>query len=177
MKTLIERFMAWLGKVLSWEARETAVKLPDSTTLPPEPPPAPLPQPEPVKPPKIHRFCEGIGRFEGFYQEGAAAKKNKNPGNLRWTYGKPYPYGAIGLSPARFLIFATNEEGWAALRTYVTNCASGKAKNKAFYPSMTIVQFFRVYAPAEDSNDPDHYAKWVAAFVGVGPDYQIKNLL
>lgn len=125
-------------------------------------PPTPVATSEPVLAPKsrIDDFCLEIRDYEG--KPGDLNYKNNNPGNLRGTNGK-------------FLIFKTYNEGWLALKDYVIRACTGK--HAAYKPDFTILQFFQVYAPSADNNDPKRYASWVANRIGVTTDFKIKDLV
>ena|SRR3990167_5990025 len=93
---------------------------------------------------------------------GTPAWRNRNPGNLRSVKGP-------------FTIFETDQAGWNALLDYLTRAATGK--HKAYKPDFTLLQFFKVYAPSADKNDPDTYAKYVAKRLSVSINEKIKNLV
>ena len=123
----------------------------------------------------LQPFCNAIGQYEGGNQVGSRPYRNCNPGDLRWPYGKPYPYGATGIDDENFLIFPSHTLGMAALTTMITNCCEGKSK--IYHPTMTLIDFFNVYAPSSDNNDPNRYAEWVASTIGVAPTMEIAQLL
>jgi hypothetical protein len=127
------------------------------------PPPAvEPPKPEPVAPKRdlINEFCLAIRDFEG--KPGDLNYKNNNPGNLRSLNGS-------------FMKFKTYEAGWLALRDYVIRACTGG--HKSYRPDFTILQFFKVYAPSVDKNDPVAYANWVANKLNVPVTMKIKDLL
>jgi hypothetical protein len=105
-------------------------------------------------------WAEAIRDYEG--QPGDLSYRNNNPGNLRNTTGN-------------FMKFKTWEAGWAALLDYLTRAATGK--HKAYKPTFSLLQFFKVYSPTEDKNDPHAYATYVAKRIGVTVDTEIKNLV
>lgn len=136
--------------------------------------------PSPVKPPPVSipaplpklliPFCQAIKDREGWFK-GSRSYRNNNPGNLRYV-GQP------GAKPdsGSYAIFTTYQAGWIALVTMVQNAASGKSK--VYHPTMTILEFFQVFAPSQDSNDPHAYALYVAKRLSVDASvYQIKNLI
>jgi hypothetical protein len=126
-------------------------------------------------PTKLQTFCQSIAIYEGGETAGTIPYKTNNPGDLRWPYGAPYPYGATGVAFGDFLTFATATDGFTALTTYVTRVAEGKSK---IYPTnCTIEQFFNVYAPTDDSNNPNAYAAWVANRTGVEVGTALSSLL
>jgi hypothetical protein len=106
---------------------------------------------------------------------GTRPYRNCNPGDLRWPYGTPYPYGATSVDSGNFLIFPSYIDGFDALITMVTRACKGQSK--VYSPTMTITQFFSTYAPSDDNNDPNRYAEWVAARCGISVDAEIKSLI
>lgn len=108
----------------------------------------------------LDEFCLAIRDFEG--KPGDLNYRTNNPGNIRGVDGK-------------FLKFKTMEEGMAYLKDYVTRACTGK--HKAYSPMFTLIDFFNVYAPAGDKNNPGEYAKWVANRIGVDVSFKIQNLL
>lgn len=108
----------------------------------------------------LDEFCLAIRDFEG--KPGDLNYRTNNPGNIRGVDGK-------------FLKFKTMEEGMAYLKDYVTRACTGK--HKAYSPKFTIIDFFNVYAPTSDNNNPGQYAKWVANRIGVDVSFKIQNLL
>lgn len=129
---------------------------------PPVAPIEPVVTSEKVKPKRdlLTEFCLSIRDFEG--QPGDLNYRNHNPGNVRGTDGK-------------FLVFKTDEEGFAYLKDYVRRACTGK--HPSYLPDMTIVQFFRIYAPISDKNNPDAYAQWVCNRMKILPSTKIKELV
>jgi hypothetical protein len=124
---------------------------------------------------KLAVFTQSIAQYEGGDTAGTIPYKCNNPGDLRWPYGAPYPYGATGTNFGDFLVFPSPKEGMNALTTYVTNVAMGKSK---IYPAnCTIEQFFNIYAPSDDANNPNAYAAWVANRTGVEVGATLSSLL
>lgn len=62
-----------------------------------------------------------------------------------------------------------------ALKDYVTRACTGK--HKAYKPTFTINEFFNVYAPSSDNNNPYKYASYVAGKLKVLTTMPIKDLL
>ncbi len=114
---------------------------------------------------KIDEWCRAIEIMEG------AKKSLNNPGNIRYIGQKT----AIGKDSRGFCIFPDYATGYLALRNLLVNACTGKSK--VYYPEMTLRQFYDVYAPAEDQNNPSTYAKFVAGRIGVTVDTPIKELL
>ncbi len=50
-------------------------------------------------------------------------------------------------------------------------------KSNSYTPTMTIIQFFEIYSPVSDGNNPTAYGVFVAKRMGVGADFQIKELV
>lgn len=147
-------------------------------------PVVPEPEPEPTmpvqtEPKKIVRWAQAIQRHEGWFV-GSRSYRNNNPGNIRSPYpGKNSDYtaslGAIGVDLGRFCIFPSPDAGFNALCTFLTHAASGKLKS--YRPEMTLLEFYGVYAPSSDNNNPKTYAQAVAQYVGCTIDTPIKQLL
>jgi hypothetical protein len=158
---------------------------------PMEPPQRPQDAPKPVEttpptpfatPRKLDAFCKAIQTHEGFFApgenkqhpNGTLSWRNNNPGNIKYgPFAKSC--GATG-SNSSFAVFPSYEVGFEALKTLVRNAATGKSS--IYRPDMTVAQFFAVYAPSADNNDPQSYA----AAVGkrIGEDYKtfiISNLV
>jgi hypothetical protein len=138
----------------------------------------------------IERIAQAIAEKEGFYLSEAQAKRrrirypsraqrNANPGNVRaWhdARGKRYPTDSgyvdfVAWTSARYpgiggeaLSQKALDEGWRVLRVLVGQYIDGRY-TEAKPPS--IVEMFRVYAPGTDGNNPEGYARFVAAKLGV----------
>ena len=118
---------------------------------------------------RIVEWAKAIETYEGYF-EGSRSWRNKNPGNLRFV-GQPK---AIGKDDKNFCIFATYQDGFNALTQMLTNACTGKSKT--YKPDMSLLDFFSLYAPSTDKNNPSAYAFWVADKLNVKPDDPIKNL-
>lgn len=125
---------------------------------------------KPVEETKIDIWADAIQEYEG-WTPGSRSYRNNNPGNLRYV-GQPT---AIGHDSANFCIFKTYADGRAALELMLTNACTGKSK--VYRPTMTLLEFYHVYAPAADSNNPDKYAAFVASKLGVSLADQISSLV
>jgi len=126
---------------------------------------------------KLDLFCEAIQDHEGYfapskkYPNGSRAYRNKSPGNLKFANQK----GTIGKDKDNFAIFATYADGYMALRRMIENACLGLSKT---YPkTLNFYEFFGIYAPSADNNNPSQYAEVVAKKLGVSPNTQIKDLL
>lgn len=124
----------------------------------------PVTPPERPKPPvvesKLEALCLAIRDYEG--KPGDLNYRNNNPGNIRGVDGK-------------FLKFKTMEEGFDYLKKYVKRAATGE--HKAYKKGCTIEEFFKVYAPTGDNNNPDAYAKWVAKRIGETVDKRVVDII
>jgi len=132
----------------------------------------------------IEIMAEGMKIHEG-WKVGSCSYRNNNPGNLRDSPFK-IGYGICGTS-GRFALFKDYATGWKALIHQVTIVAKGtspvykaearKRFNLNSSADLTIAQFFQIYAPSSDNNNPDAYAKEVAKYMGVSINTQLKNLI
>lgn len=180
--TVVETLVKFMQNLLSYIADlikplELPPKPPEIAPLPPEVPKevpkvAPLP-PEPPKiadSPTVQQFCEAIKIQEGWFA-GSRSQRNHNPGNCKYSsVGYAKIYGEVKRDRGNFAIFKDDETGMLYLR----NLVIGKIKKA---PEETIVGFFEVYAPSYDGNNPVQYARAVAGRLGVGINYQLKNLI
>lgn len=149
-----------------------------TTQTPPKPPTEPIndngaikdPIPEAPKASKIEEWAEAIKTMEGWFV-GSRSYNNNNPGNLRFV-GQ---LKAIGQDSKGFARFRTYEDGFFTLCEMLRNCASGKSK--IYKPTMTLKDFFSVYAPSFDGNQPEIYANFVINKLKVPKETQIKDLL
>ena len=101
--------------------------------------------------------------------------QNNNPGNIRFStmrrdmikqYAGPEACGEKG----SFMIFKTYEDGRNALEAYIRGIADGA---HFAYPSCgacSLREFFSIYAPAADQNNPDSYSEIVASRIGIDAD-------
>jgi len=102
---------------------------------------------------------------------GTRSWRNNSPGNIKFV-GQG---SAIGQDKGGFCIFPSYEVGFQALSNMIKRAASGESK--VYKPNMTFVQFFNVYAPSSDKNDPDQYARVVAKACGVAITTEIRELI
>lgn len=112
---------------------------------------------------KLDLWCEAIKQMEG------AKPERCNPGNLRFV-GQQYAINDKG-----FCKFDTYEHGYQALRNQIINACMGKLK--AYNSSGNLYDFYNVYAPASDGNNPKNYAEFVAKYMNISPDTVIKTLI
>jgi hypothetical protein len=117
----------------------------------------------------LTKFCIAIRDYEG--QPGDLNYRNNNPGNCRFSsVGYSSIYGDVKKDSRGFAIFPTYELGFL----YLTNLIKEKISAN---PEQSILQFFHIYAPSSDKNDPDTYASWVANQIGLSAQTHIKILL
>lgn len=109
---------------------------------------------------KLNDFCLAIRDYEG--KPGDLNYRNNNPGNIRGRDGK-------------FLKFKTMEEGFEYLKAYVKRASVGE--HRAYKKGCTIAEFFKVYAPSSDNNNPDAYAKWVAKRINETVNTRVVDIL
>lgn len=133
---------------------------------------------------KIDLWCQATEKMEG------AKPSWNNPGNIRYI-GQASVSAVYDMSNKKtitdrskfylykntnsFCIFPDYATGYMELRKIFTNACLGKSK--VYSPDMTLTQFYQKYAPSSDNNDPLNYARFVAKFIGVSPDTQIRTLL
>ncbi len=92
-----------------------------------------------------------------------------NPGNLRpWAgylnkEGRRVT-GGENISE-QFRVYDTAEEGYDALKKDINIKVSGKSS--VITPDATIGDFFKIYAPSTDNNDPEAYAAFVSDTTGL----------
>lgn len=156
VKTLYETIKDFLINLiiklrdLQNESREVVPTSPES-----------LPKVEEVKPEpelKLILWASGIEKFENM------DKSFNNPGAIRALNGK-------------FLRFKTREEGWQHLLDYLRRAATGRHLAYKKKGETTLLEFFKIYAPAYDNNNPTNYARFVAKHIGVDTSEKIKNLV
>ena len=119
--------------------------------------------PTPVVTSKIDKWCAAAKQMEG------ALPSRNNPGNLRFV-GQQFAVNDNG-----FCKFDTYQHGYDALRTLLVNACSGLSH--LYNANGTLYDFYNVYAPSSDGNNPKHYAEFVANYIGVSPLVIIKTLL
>lgn len=119
---------------------------------------------------KLDAWCHAIQQHEGYFA-GSTSYVNNNPGNLRFANQS----GASGHDARNFAVFPTYTAGYQALKTMLTNAATGLSQ--VYHPEDTLTQFYSKYAPANDNNDVNAYAVAVANAIGVTTDTMIKTLV
>jgi hypothetical protein len=118
----------------------------------------------------IQLFALAIQQHEGWFA-GSHSQRNNNPGNLRSGVGQTGSDGS-------FAIFASYQDGFNALVSDITAKFTGNTRT-GLGPSSTILQFFQVYAPSADSNDPATYAQSVVDYLNanLGTFFEVTDTL
>lgn len=93
------------------------------------------------------------------FRPGARSFKNCNPGNLRTASAPAHDAGGFAVWPD---LIAGYEALWDDLADKFTGNNS-----HGLGPDSNLADFFNVYAPAGDQNDPQSYAQFAAAWIGV----------
>lgn len=111
------------------------------------------------------------------------ATRNCNPGNLRYS-GYIMSLGAAGKDKDNFAIFDNMTDGMNALKQFLSDVINWELipyreyaeKNGRTRQNFNLFDFYRVYSPTSDSNDPDAYALFIANKLSVNPQDPIANL-
>ena len=107
------------------------------------------------------KIAEAIATAEGFFVSGSLPQRANNPGDLK--------LGNAGLGDINGkTVFASVEEGWAALERQIDLILSGRS---AYYsPDWTILQVAQKYTGGDNA---EAWANIVAEQLGVTPDTPI----
>jgi hypothetical protein len=113
----------------------------------------------------IEALADSIWRFEGWipagtdarYPKGSRSWRNRNPGNLR-----PIPGSFAPVDDSNYRVFDSLSDGWLALINDITVKLAG---SHGLTDDSTLRNFFDIYAPSDDNNDPDKYARQVATWL------------
>lgn len=87
----------------------------------------------------VNKFCEAVARAEGFYEPTSVPARAHNPGDL--TDDGDVGLGFIQTSGpygAKITVYATDEDGWNALRKKVRRMLNGASK--VYRLDMTILE-------------------------------------
>jgi hypothetical protein len=90
--------------------------------------------------------------------------RNNNPGNLRFINQQ-----GASMGEKNFAKFNTLEEGFNALVNDVKAKQTGNTRT-GLNGNSTLAQFFKIYAPSADNNNPEAYANTVAKKLGIDPN-------
>lgn len=116
-------------------------------------------------------YYEKIEQITQYADSGMKGKwlKNNNPWNIKdndfWN--------VIWHDDSWFAIFATPEDWFDAL---VEKIIFNQTNPNSRYYGTTLREYFRIYAPSSDWNNPDAYAKSVAKQLWVSVDTPIKDI-
>lgn len=159
---LMEQMLDVLKKMIEKLQQLVALK-----KKPPEVIADPAPDPVPEALSKLDQWALAIQTMEGWFS-GSLTWRHNNPGALRFSiYETDNKNG--------FSVFPDYEAGFKALKFQLQIAADGRSK--IYRPEMTLLEFFKTYAPSSDNNDPENYAKFVAGKLSVPINTQIKTLV
>jgi hypothetical protein len=113
----------------------------------------------------VEALADSIHRFEGWippgvnpqFPRGSPAWRNRNPGNLR-----PIPGQLVAVDAGGYRIFSSMSDGW---RELVGDINAKLAGSHGLTDESTLRNFFDIYAPSDDDNDPDKYSRQVATWL------------
>lgn len=121
----------------------------------------------------IEQWALAIKKHEGYFP-GSASYRNNNPGNFRCSGLVMGEFGATKCIN-NLAVFPTYDKGFAALKQFLIYAATDKLR--AYKGSMTLHDFYKVYAPSADSNNPLGYATAVAKDLGLPITTRIETLV
>lgn len=121
----------------------------------------------------IEKWAKAIQRHEGYFP-GSRSYRNNNPGNFRCAKWLMQEFNAKACHD-NFIVFHSFEDGWKALIGFLNYAATNKLR--AYRGTMTLYDFYKVYAPSADGNYPKGYAEAVAKDMGISPNTQIQMFL
>lgn len=121
---------------------------------------------------KIEEWASAIKKHEGWF-DGSASKRNNNPGNFRCS---SLVMGELGATKCvnNLAVFPDYETGWKALKQFLIYACTDKLRS--YKSTMTILDFYKVYAPSSDNNNPLNYATCVANDLGITTSTKISTL-
>jgi len=92
---------------------------------------------------KVGRLAQAIARTEGYCQVGTLPNRYHNPGDIRSRSKHAYE-GQVGLNRSGYVIFKSDQFGWAALYAQIRKVLDD---DSAYYNrEMTFAEIARVYA-------------------------------
>jgi len=130
-------------------------------------------------------LADCIMRFEGWFPpgsrgisiKGSTSWRNRNPGNLR-----PY-IESQRRDDKGYRIFDNLNDGWYALLLDIEKKLTGKSTHN-LTPQSTLHDFFNIYAPFTDNNDPQQYSRVIAGELNliyntnlITPDTKLEDLM
>ena len=141
----------------------------------PTPTPTPVPAPAPTTYPKLLEWCTAAQNYEGWCENPPSRSYlNNNPGNLEFD-GQPNAVLESGHNPNRFAHFDSYTDGLQALYNLFLRACTGQSQ--IYHPTMTLLDFYNVYAPSSDGNDVNAYAENIAQALGVPVTTQISTFV
>lgn len=132
-------------------------------------------------PPKITKLATYIRDYEG--KPGDLNYRNNNPGNCKFHFGGYLPkYGKVVEGERGFAKFQTYNLGWMYLQNLLLYWAKG------IKADWTILELMAGkiqsngkrkggYAPKEDDNDPEAYARNLEIRLGIPAGTKLSELL
>ena len=118
---------------------------------------------------KIDQWAKAIQKHEGYFP-GSASYRNNNPGNFRCS---ALIMGELGATKCvnNLAVFPTFEKGYAALKQFLIYACTDQLRS--YKSTMTLLDFYKVYAPSSDNNNPLNYATAVAKDLGISINTKI----
>ena len=116
----------------------------------------------------MDKAVSAITTYEGSTPN-SRASRNNNPGNLKFAEQPGAERGGGG-----FAVFRTMNDGRNALVAQIRSAIDGTSS--VYHPNMTLLEFFKKYAPSKDKNDPEAYATFVAGKMGTTTNKKIKDI-
>lgn len=113
----------------------------------------------------IQRIAHAIATAEGFFVPGSRPNRNNNPGDLKGNYAGT----AVG-NDAGFDVYATPDDGWAALYRQVTLWLTNKSH--VANQDTTLYELSRLYT----TTDQDAWLNNVASQLGVDPSTSLSEV-
>ena len=116
----------------------------------------------------LEALADSIMRFEGWLPpamdpkspQGSRSWRNRNPGNLRPV--TMLGVQAVSVDDANYRVFDSLAQGWIALLNDISAKLEG---SHGLTDNSTLRNFFDIYAPSNDDNDPNKYARQVAIWL------------
>lgn len=131
-------------------------------------PPTPMPTTPHLM---LMKWCAAAQSYEGWtIDPPSRSYRNNNPGNLEF-HDQPNAVLETGHAPNRFAHFNTYTDGLQALYNLFLHACTGQSHT--YHPTMTLVDFYNVYAPSGDGNNVNEYASFIAKELGITVDTQI----
>lgn len=96
-------------------------------------------------------------KHEGWFT-GSLSQRNNNPGNLRLTAYQRKAYGAVP-GAGSFARFPSYDIGFRALMDDLRAKIMGNSAHINYARNPTFLDYVKVYAPAEDRNNPNSYTQ------------------